>query len=284
NEIITRYEVDKKNSQIKLLNQQKELQAKKNKLVIVTSLLSIFILTGFLYFGYKRAQFLKKLRLQEHINHQQEKERLLREQELKEMSALIKGQDIERNRIAKDLHDGVAGDLAGIKLLLAKENADLNNKNLDKIQDNISNLFQEIREISHNLSINNLRDKNLKDLLLDLKTIYEQRNEFGFYLYIYPENALDDLSEIKKINLYRILQELLNNISRHAKATEVELSVNRDLNDINIFITDNGVGFSMNEKGVGLKNIQDRLEIISGEINIQSTKDKGTTVIIDLKQ
>ena len=252
--------------------------------MIVTSLLSIFILTGFLYFGYKRAQFLKKLRLQEHINHQQEKERLLREQELKEMSALIKGQDIERNRIAKDLHDGVAGDLAGIKLLLAKENADLNNKNLDKIQDNISNLFQEIREISHNLSINNLRDKNLKDLLLDLKTIYEQRNEFGFYLYIYPENALDDLSEIKKINLYRILQELLNNISRHAKATEVELSVNRDLNDINIFITDNGVGFSMNEKGVGLKNIQDRLEIISGEINIQSTKDKGTTVIIDLKQ
>lgn len=284
NEIITRYEVDKKNSQIKLLNQQKELQAKKNKLVIVTSLLSIFILTGFLYFGYKRAQFLKKLRLQENINHQQEKERLLREQELKEMTALIKGQDIERNRIAKDLHDGVAGDLAGIKLLLAKENADLNNKNLDKIQDNISNLFQEIREISHNLSINNLRDKNLKDLLLDLKTIYEQRNEFSFYLYIYPENALDDLSEIKKINLYRILQELLNNISRHAKATEVELSVNRDLNDINIFITDNGVGFSMNEKGVGLKNIQDRLEIISGEINIQSTKDKGTTVIIDLKQ
>jgi signal transduction histidine kinase len=174
--------------------------------------------------------------------------------------------------------------LAGIKLLLAKENADLNNKNLDKIQDNISNLFQEIREISHNLSINNLRDKNLKDLLLDLKTIYEQRNEFSFYLYIYPENALDDLSEIKKINLYRILQELLNNISRHAKATEVELSVNRDLNDINIFITDNGVGFCMNVKGVGLKNIQDRLEIISGEINIQSTQDKGTTVIIDLKQ
>jgi two-component system, NarL family, sensor kinase len=284
NEIITKYEVDKKNDQIKLLNQQKELQEKKNKLITVTSLLFIFILIGFLYFGYKRSQFLKKLRHQESINHQQEKKRLLQEQKLKEMEALIKGQDFERNRIAKDLHDGVAGDLAGIKLLLAKENADLHNENLEKIQENISDVFREIREISHNLSINNLEEKSLKDLLLDLEIMYRKRNEFNFDVHIYPENAVDDLSEIKKINIYRILQELLNNISKHAEATEVELSINRHINDINIIITDNGVGFSMDDKkGVGLKNIQDRLKIISGEINIQSMKDKGTSIIIELK-
>lgn len=283
NEIITKYEVDKKNNQIQLLNQQKELQEKKSKLVMVTSLLCILILIGFLYFGYKKSQFQKKLRHQENINHQQEKEKLLQDQKLNEMSALIKGQDFERNRIAKDLHDGVAGDLAGIKLLLAKENVDLNNKNLEKIQENISVVFQEIRQISHNLSINNLKDKNLKNLLLDLEATYRTRNEFNFDVHIYPENALDDLSESNKINIYRILQELLNNISKHAKATEAELSINRHLNDINMIITDNGVGFNIDKKGVGLKNIQERLEIISGEINIQSDSDKGTSIVIELK-
>ncbi|GAA4158298.1 ATP-binding protein [Chryseobacterium ginsenosidimutans] len=283
NEIITKYEVDKKNNQIQLLNQQKELQEKKSKLVIVTSLLFIFILIGFLYFGYKRSQFQKRLRNQENINHQQEKDKLLQEQELKEMSALIKGQEFERNRIAKDLHDGVAGDLAGIKLLLAKENVDLNNKNLEKIQENLSDVFREIREISHNLSINNLKEKNLRNLLLDLETSYRKRNEFNFDVHIYPENAVDDISEPQKINIYRVLQELLNNISKHAKATEVELSINRHLDDLNIIITDNGVGFSMDKKGMGLKNIQERLEIISGEINIQSNTNKGTSVLIELK-
>lgn len=283
NEIITKYEVEKKNNQIQLLNQQKELQEKKSKLVIVTSLLCILILIVFLYFGYKRSQFQRKLRHQENINHQQEKEKLLQNQKLNEMSALIKGQDFERNRIAKDLHDGVAGDLAGIKLLLAKENIDLNNKNLEKIQENISVVFQEIRQISHNLSINNLKDKNLKNLLLDLEATYRVRNEFNFDVHIYPENALDDLSETNKINIYRILQELLNNISKHAKATEAELSINRHLNDINIIITDNGVGFNIDKKGVGLKNIQERLQTISGKINIQSDSDKGTSIVIELK-
>ncbi|RZJ48611.1 MAG: hypothetical protein EOO44_20640, partial [Flavobacterium sp.] len=283
NEIVTKYEVDKKNNQIKLLNQQKELQEKKSKLIIVTSLLCILTLSGFLYFGYKRSQFQKKLRHQENINHQQETEKLLQDQKLNEMSALIKGQDFERNRIAKDLHDGVAGDLAGIKLLLAKENLDLNNKNLEKIQENLSDVFQEIRQISHNLSINNLTDKNLKNLLLDLELNYRKRNEFSFEAHIYPEDALDDLSEINKINIYRILQELLNNISKHAKASEVELSINRHFNDLNIIITDNGIGFSTDKKGVGLKNVQERLQTISGEIDIQSDSNKGTSIIIELK-
>lgn len=283
NEIITKYEVDKKNSQIQLLNQQRELQSKKSKLMIITSLLLIFILIGFLYFMYKRSQFQKKLRQQESINHQQEKEKLVQDQELKEMSALVKGQDFERNRIAKDLHDGVAGDLAGIKLLLAKENVNLNNENLEKIQNNLSDVFQEIREISHNLSINNLKEKNLRNLILDLELSYRKRNEFNFDIHIYPENALDDLNETKKINIYRVLQELLNNISKHAKATEVELSINRHFNDLNIIITDNGIGFSVDKKGVGLKNIKERLDIISGEINIQSNTNKGTSIIIEIK-
>lgn len=276
NEIITKYEVGKKNDQIQILNKQKELQEKKNKLVVITSLLSIFILIGLLYFGYKRSQFQKKLNLQE-------KEKILKEQELKEMSALINGQNIERNRIAKDLHDGVAGDLAGIKLLLAKENTYLKNENLQKIQENLSEVFQEIRKISHNLSINNIKEKTLKNLLSDLKENYQQRNEFSFDVYIYPENAIDDLDEIKKLNIYRILQELLHNISKHAKATEVELSINRHHNDMNIIIVDNGVGFDVYKKGIGLKNIEERLKIISGEMNIQSEMNKGTSVIIDIK-
>lgn len=276
NEIITKYEVGKKNDQIQILNKQKELQEKKNKLVVITSLLSIFILIGFLYFGYKRSQFQKKLNLQE-------KEKILKEQELKEMSALINGQNIERNRIAKDLHDGVAGDLAGIKLLLAKENTYLKNENLQKIQENLSEVFQEIRKISHNLSINNIKEKTLKNLLSDLKDSYQQRNEFSFDVYIYPENAIDDLDEIKKLNIYRILQELLHNVSKHAKATEVELSINRHHNDMNIIVADNGVGFDVHKKGIGLKNIEERLKIISGEMNIQSEMNKGTSVIIDIE-
>ncbi|GAA5090951.1 hypothetical protein GCM10023210_17800 [Chryseobacterium ginsengisoli] len=282
-EIITKYGVDKKNAQIQLLNQQKELQARKNKLIIISALFFIFLLAGILYFVHKRSQFQKKLRHQENINHQQEKEKLLQEQELKKMTALIEGQNSERNRIAKDLHDGVAGDLAGLKLLLANENKQLNNKNLEKIQDGLSHIFQEIREISHNLSINNIKGKKLKDLLFNLQSSYQKRKEFAFEMHIYPENAVDDLDETKIIDIYRILQELLNNISKHANANDVDLSINRHNDDINIILSDDGIGFDVSKQGVGLKNVQERLQTLSGKINIDSQKDNGTTVIIEFK-
>lgn len=282
-EIITKYGVDKKNAQIQLLNQQKELQGRKNKLIIISALFFIFLLAGILYFVHKRSQFQKKLRHQENINHQQEKEKLLQEQELKKMTALIEGQNSERNRIAKDLHDGVAGDLAGLKLLLANENKQLNNKNLEKIQDSLSHVFQEIREISHNLSINNIKGKKLKDLLFNLQSSYQKRKEFAFEMHIYPENAVDDLDETKIIDIYRILQELLNNISKHANANDVDLSINRHDDDINIILSDDGIGFDVSKQGVGLKNVQERLQTLSGKINIDSQKDNGTTVIIEFK-
>ena len=284
NEIVTKYEVEKKNDQIKLLNQQKEIEKKRRNTIIIVSVFIVLLLLSFAFFIFKGAQLQKKLRIQEEKTHKQETEKLIKDQELKETQALVVGQNEERNRIAKDLHDGIAGDIAGIKLILNQENKNIQNHNLDKIQNDLSVVFQEIRNISHNLSQNYTQNKMLRSLLQDLKSSYKQRSNINFEINIFPENATDNLEEIKKQHLYRVFQELLQNAFKYSNATEIELSINKNENDLNIIFEDNGVGFNMeNFKGIGLKNIEERLKIIDAELTIDSHPGRGSAFIIDIK-
>lgn len=282
NEIQTKYEVGKKNLKIKLLTQQKAIERNKKQLFLILG----FILLGtivFLFVFFKQ-RIKTQMTIQENENkiYQQEKLKLQQEQELKRVLGVLEGKDKERNRIAKDIHDGIGGKLAALKLQLVQINAKMKSSKIEKIVDYLSEVFQELRIISHDLSNHYIKNATLSDLMLELLEHYKKRNEFEFELIVYPENSLNNLSFEIKHNLYRIIQELLTNVSKHANARNVLVSFTQHEDFLNIIIEDNGVGFSDKEKvGIGLKNIEERLFSINGSLAIETTKNEGTTLIIN---
>jgi signal transduction histidine kinase len=137
--------------------------------------------------------------------------------------------------------------------------------------------------ISHNLSSNYITDRDLEQLLLNLITSYENRKEFEIEMIVFPENSLCKLDQNVKLQLYRILQEMFTNISKHAKAKQVKINITNHPDALNIMIEDDGVGFQNTlDRGIGLKNIEERLDTINGHLIIESEVGKGSLFIIDV--
>lgn len=276
NEIQTKYEVEKKNLTINLLTKEKVIeQNRKNKIVYIG--LSLILILTILLFFYRH-----RIKVQKIIN-EKEKELSNQEKELRRIQGLVEGQNQERNRIAREIHDGVGGKLAGIKLNLTQINSDLQNSKVDHVLTNFGNVFNEIRAISHNLSSNYINENSMNYLISELQNEYLERKEFNLEATIYPEKQLLNLDVEVKHQLYRIIQELLSNISKHANAKNASINITCHDDFLNIIIQDDGNGFKENtSKGVGLQNIRERLQLLNGQLEIEQSAQTGTTIIIDI--
>ena len=283
NEIQTKYEVEKKKLKIDLLSKEKLFERNKKRLMLYISvglLMSLFMV--FLFFK-QRIKTQKLILEKEHLIHEQEKERLKQEHELKWVKGLIEGQDKERNRVAREIHDGIGGALAGIKLELSQFNSEFKSEKINLIVDKMAKAFADLRLISHDLSFNYLKGKNLENLFFELKKEYEDRNEFQIEMVVYPTDCLIDIKETVKHQIYRVVQELLNNVSKHANAQKVFLNFTKHSDFLNIMVEDDGCGFENNhKKGIGLNNIIERLSAIGAIFELESAVGKGTVVTIDI--
>ena len=282
NELRTQYKVKEKDSEIALLAKENELAKVRRQRILITSIgVIIVLLFLFLWFRH-RAKTQKLFREQEALIHQQEKEQLQQEQVLKEVQALIEGQDKERNRIAQELHDGVGGQLASVNLGLSHLNEDLKSDALGTVTTNLSKVFQEIRQISHELSSNNIKYKDFKVLLAELQQQYN--DAFSMDISMFPEDCVDAIAFEDKHHLYRIIQEVLTNVSKHANASEVNVSINKHEDELVLIIEDNGVGFAIekSEKGIGLSNVEERVTALKGKFTVDSALGRGTSLIINI--
>lgn len=283
-EIQTKYEVDKKNLKIQLLTKEKIIQQRRKQFIVIVGgilLVSLFVLLLFLRHRSKTQRIIAD---KENKILKQEVGRLENEKELKRALGVIEGQDQERNRVAKEIHDGVGGALAGIKLQLAQVNATIKEQKIEYILHQLTNTFNDLRAISHNLSSNYIDNNDFLFLIQKLLDDYQNRAEFSGEIVVFPEQALQSLSEELKHQLYRIVQELLANISKHAKATKVMISFTQFEDSLNVIVEDNGIGFANSTpNGIGLKNIHERLSMINGTMTIESKTNTGTTVLIDIK-
>lgn len=283
NEIQTKHEVDKKNLKIQLLTKDKTIQSRRKQILLITCAIIIGFLLIFLLFYKQRVKTQKIIAENENKIHIQEVARLENEKELKRILGVVEGQDQERNRLAQDIHDGIGGTLAGIKLELSQVNSTLKNSKIDGIIIKMQTAFNNLRLISHDLSVNSLKEKEFGFLLNKLKEEYKSRGEFDTEIIIFPENAMNRVPHNMRYQLYRVIQELFANTSKHAKAAKVVLSCTVFDERINIIFEDNGQGFDPSkETGIGLRNIRERLSIIEGALVIESSPGKGTTVIIDI--
>lgn len=198
--------------------------------------------------------------------------------------ALQEGQEQERTRLAQELHDGVGARLSGIKMHLEhlKGNTTQNLELVEKIFNNVAETLNEVREISHNLHPLALDKKGLKQLLLEYM---EELNTAGTCRYDLlvniPETGID---KTVRLHSYRIIEELLNNINKHALASLASVQINVEHGKMEIVVEDDGIGLdraNANSEGIGLSNIHSRVNVCKGMINIDSS-ESGTTVIIEL--
>ena len=290
-ELDAQYQSELKDARIAQMNKDKEideLEGEKKSILIyvLTGGLAAIVLLGFIsYRGFRNKQNLAK---QTEILQMQRIKELELEKQLIAYNALLKGQEEERSRMAKDLHDGLGGMLSSVKLtlgamkgntILTEDNTRLFSKALDQLDHSIN----EMRRVAHNMMPEALVKFGLQQAIEDYCNGLREGSTLKFNTQFYGlEKRLDGPTEII---VYRIIQELLNNVVKHAKATEVLVQVMRHGNNLNITIEDNGTGFPSDtvdsKNGAGLVNVQARVDYLKGTLDIQSIAGKGTSIHID---
>lgn len=266
--------------QLHISQQKSQLQA-KNFWIGGVALGAILLISAFIAFirNYRNKQRLQHATL----------ERLQQEQEINQLKAQVRGEEQERNRIAMELHDGIASQLWAIKLnvdSLQQQNSlpESHQTSLQSIYHQLEDTTQEVRKTAHNLMPDLLLEEGLGTALASLcERIKKQTDlEVDFLEY----GNVPRMDEEIELSLYRMIQELIQNALKHARgATQllVQLSCTDTL--LNITVEDNGAGFSENDpavgKGIGLRHIEKRVKAMNGHIDLQSIADKGTTVYLE---
>lgn len=225
-----------------------------------------------------------KLINDESVKQKNEQLKTRHQLEITKLNALIEGEEKERNRIAQDLHDGINGDLSAIKFqLMAFKNQltnDVGKENLDKSIAMIDTTCEQVRTISHNLTPYTISQYGLSVALeqfcnkMNHAVVLIDYQWFGEEL-VLPKNM--------ETGLYRIVQELVQNAIKHAKAKEILVYCNNLGEFLNITIEDDGVGFDENKqtKGIGLINIEKRVNYLNAKMEIESS-NQGTTILISI--
>ena len=270
-----KYETEKKEQQ--LIIQQSTINKKNTLNYILTGSSAAFLIIILLtYRNYKQK---RKLQQQKIIDL--EKEKLLLATQ-----SILKGQEDERSRMAKDLHDGLGGLLSGVKLqlgamkgnlILSEEMGKTFNNALGKLDESIS----EMRRVAHNMMPEALMKLGLQQALQDYCDGLSESQSFKINGEFYGlEQRIEPSVEIV---IYRIVQELLNNAVKHSGASTILVQVMRQQNNLTITVEDNGLGFNKETvmQGAGLKNIQSRVDYLKGQLDIQTTPGSGTSVHID---
>ena len=237
-----------------------------NKRLLIITLIGVFLIALIVFLFFKQKQ---KTQQQKIIGLENEKENIA-------LRSIMSGEEKERSRIAKELHDGLGGVLAAAKMHAS------NTGNSDKLLNLLDTASKETRRISHNLLPESLTKKGLDAALKDyINSINENSLLKVDYISLGLKN---DLPQSLQLSVYRIIQELINNIIKHSSATDALVQLQQEPNKLIITVEDNGKGFKKehNFNGIGLQNIESRLSLLKGTLEINSKQAQGTSVYIVL--
>ena len=288
-ELEVQYQTLRKENQIlelkeEQLQKQSELERQKTiKQAFLYGFLVILVpILALLYVYYQKLQAQSQLNLRMRELNTQKMGALIKENELMLTKTTLNAQQEERRKIAKQLHDSIGSNLAGIKLQLA--NFPGNDKNPNHILTQIDETYQQVRDLSHDLIPKKFKQDAFSSLIREyLKTIAEA-SKIEFEFSVFPKQAVDTLEEALKIEIYTMIQELLTNTLKHACARRVELHLHLDGQLLQLLFEDDGVGFDTMKttKGIGLTNIKDRLTALQGKLRIDSVLNRGTAITIEI--
>lgn len=271
---------EKESQQVRIKQQNIDLIKKENLIILtLVSSFSVLVVLSLAYYSYANRIKQKQLNqnYEDKIRHS-----------LERTKAVLSAEIQERKRVGLELHDGIGPLLSLVKLnitnLIEEEGFSLEKKKqlLQKTAQNLDDVLKEMRFISKNLAplvlINKGFEAALKELVSRLKSV----REYTVHLNI---NGLNGAIEpYVEHSLYRSVQEVLNNIIKHANATEVSVEVLQTPEDITVIVEDNGVGFQYNQQdtgnGMGLSSAASRIEGLRGKFFVDSMKNRGTIVVM----
>ncbi|MFP2996639.1 tetratricopeptide repeat protein [Spongiivirga sp. MCCC 1A20706] len=272
NEIRIKYETEKKDKEI--AEQDLALQKGKSQATILT-IIAISSLFGviLIWFSFRQRQKRKN----------QEILALKREHQVKTLESLIEGEEKERTRIAKELHDGVNGDLSAIKFKLSSL-IHTNNTTIEEAMTMIDKSCEQVRAISHNLIPPSLEDFNLIEALDNFTQKVNDLHAINISFFHIGE--MIEISKKSELNIFRIVQELVGNSIKHSGGSEINVQLSTINEMIQISVEDDGKGFDTSNKqnsGIGLQNIQSRIDYLGAAIDVDSSKE-GTSYLIEIQK
>ncbi|OYY24358.1 MAG: hypothetical protein B7Y69_02465, partial [Sphingobacteriia bacterium 35-40-8] len=291
NEIILQNRLDstQKEEKIRTLDNEKRIQllvlknqdlalTRRNQTIIGISILAaLLLLSGYLYYKQRVAR------------QEQQSQKALAEQQERATVAIIEAEEKERKRIASDLHDGVGQLMTAAWMnlqALDEEMKDIQsptypmfNKTLELVKESCN----EVRQVSHNMMPNALLRKGLVNAV---REFISQLNTGKLSIHLATEELKNPLPSHVETILYRVIQESVNNVVKHAQASVLDISINQDGAGIDVMIEDNGKGFDTTitrpTDGIGLQNISSRIQYLKGTVEWDSAPGRGTLVAIHI--
>jgi signal transduction histidine kinase len=270
NRLQQQFETEKKDKEIAM--QSLELQEQQTQMNYLYGISGFLLLASvLLWFVYQQRQ---KRKNQEIIT-------LKREYQIKSLEALIEGEEKERFRIAKELHDGVNGDLSTIKYKLSSL-LEMNNKVIKEAITMIDDSCKQVRAISHNLVPPSLENFSLVEAIETFCANTDAVNTVAINFQTVGEAK--QLPKKAEINIFRIIQELVTNSLKHAEAEEIDVQISFQNDLIQITVEDDGKGFdkdAVGEQGIGLSNIESRAAYLNASVDFISN-EKGTSYTFEI--
>lgn len=281
-ELRTQYESEQQEMEIAQLEESQ--RQNRNLLVLISGLFGATLVIAFLVIKNNRKR--RVIAQQNEKIEKQHVEKLLKEQELIGINAMLEGQEKEREKIAEELHDTIGSSLATLKLYIESLDEVKGNGDYHKLHQKASHLLEEtyddVRKIAHSNSVGVLIKKGLVPAVksMALKISEAQRID----IQVIGTGLEDRLENSVEIGVFRTIQELLSNAVKHSGASEVVVQITQHDDILNIIVEDDGLGFDPNniQWGMGYTTIQNRMDNLNGELTIDSSTGNGTTVILNV--
>ncbi|MEO7309676.1 MAG: sensor histidine kinase [Chitinophagaceae bacterium] len=272
-EMTEKFESVKKEHIIQLQNF--ELTKKNYWIYGSFSLILLGTLLGYSYYRRYRLRQEKKLQTE-----------IIKQQDIS-TRAILQAEENERERIARELHDGVGQMMSAAKMNLSAMESDLNldggkqKMAYDRIVNLVDESCREVRAVSHQMMPNALLKKGLASAIREFVDNIDHR---VLKVDLYSEGLNERIDANTETVLYRVVQECVNNVIKHSGANHLDISLIKDADGISVTIEDNGKGFDTGQKegteGIGLKNVRTRIEYLKGTVDFDSTPGRGTLVAI----
>lgn len=262
---------------------ERDKVSEENKMILYSSIVVLGVFLIFFYIRNQKNKERENLLKQKQQEATQEIYRLI----ILQQNKFNEGKTSEKNKISKEIHDGVLGRLFGLRLNLDGLNSHNDPASIEKRMDYLNELKiieQDLREISHELS----REKHIiiNNFVIILNNLLETQsttNKTKLIVEMDEKIEWEKISSVIKINIYRIIQECFQNINKYANAETIILEIlKNDKNEIILSILDDGIGFETEKKikGIGIKNIISRVKEMKGKLEIKSKLGKGTQIEI----
>lgn len=276
------YKTAQREQELKALQQTADYNNKLKKIYALAAL-ACFLVAILLFYAYHQRS---KTLAQKQKLHTLELEKVKQEHRISMLSAMLDGQEQERTRLARDLHDGLGGLLSGVKIGLSGLTPLITDPPQQTIIGNTLNhldsAVDELRRIAKSMMPEVLLLYGLGEATKDYCA---NLNKAGLPVNCQVYNYKNDMPHSRQVTLYRIMQELVNNAVKHAKAKQILVQLQQSDNRLFLTIEDDGEGFdkaTMNDlKGAGLSNIQARVEMLKGKMGVETSAENGTTVTIE---